>query len=219
MNKIALSLGVLVLALTSQQGFARNCTYVEGEDRWTIKTSVPNGAFGGGVQEISLESLMDSANPQLSKNQKAAIAERRWSGRLTVSDKAGDDVALREGDMISVEGFLYHAGCHKDGDYHLEIGTIDSKGSPHCWIVESPDPDQAQDAALKEHLVQVRQTLDTIPNIFTGQTNVPVKVTGQLFLDSFHIGRGDPGGGRGTRKCATNIWEIHPVTAIEVRSQ
>jgi hypothetical protein len=31
-------------------------------------------------------------------------------------------------------------------------------------------------------------------------------LTGQFFLDAPHKGNGDPGGGRGTNHCATNVW-------------
>ena len=221
MKKSEFLVALVVLVLASQQSLAAHvCNFAEGEDRWSIKTSVPNGALDQTVQEIDLESLIDSTNPTLSKQQKTAIANRRWSGRLAASDKSGNHISLKEGDMISVEGFLYRARCQKDGDYHLEIGTTDKKGSP-CLIVEAPDPDQVADSALKARVTDVRSMLDSLdPGIFTGSSKtiaVAVKVTGQFFLDAHHIGSGDPGGGRGTKHCATNVWEIHSVTAIEAQ--
>ena len=220
MKKITLWIALIALALVNQPSLARDCGFQNGEDRWVIKTTVPNGALDQRVQEINLESLIDSTNPTLSKQQKNAIADRRWSGRLAVSDKAGDHASLKEGDMISVEGFLYRARCQKDGDYHLEIGTVNKKGSP-CLIVEAPDPNEVNDDALKARVTKVRDTLDSLdPGILTGAANaklVAVKITGQFFVDAHHIGGGDPGGGRGTKHCATNVLEIHPVTGIEVQ--
>src|SRR6266496_3745427 len=59
---------ILVLGLTLNSAvWARDCNFQEGEDRWSIKTSVPRGAFTKGVQEVDLESLIDSPNPTLSK--------------------------------------------------------------------------------------------------------------------------------------------------------
>src|ERR1700682_5543230 len=99
---------ILVLGLTlSSAAWTRNCNFEKGEDRWSIKTSVPQGALNKDVQEVDLQSLIDSPNPTLSPKQKTAIAKRRWAGRLAASDKDGDLVSLKEGEMISVEGFLY----------------------------------------------------------------------------------------------------------------
>jgi len=124
--------------------------------------------------------------------------------------------------MISVEGFLYRARCQKDGDYHLEIG-VRSTSRTQCLIVEAPDPDEIEDEALKARVAKVRETLDTLdPGLFSGAadtTSVPVKITGQFFLDAYHIGGTDPSGHRGTGHCAANVWEIHPLTAIENRSR
>jgi hypothetical protein len=200
--------------------FARDCNFVKGEERWGIKTSVVAGALDRDPTPISLESLMDAANPPLTQQQKRAIAKRLWAGHVTLEKTEGGSVVSREGNTIVVDGFLYRARCQKDGDYHLEIGTLNNKKNSPCLIVEAPDPDQAQDSALKARLKNVRQALNTLPSgIFTGSAAtkpVHVKITGQLFLDAPHIRESDPSGGRGTKHCATNIWEIHPVTALEV---
>jgi hypothetical protein len=216
MKKLACLITLLVPLLVNQQSLAHDCNFSEGEDRWSIKTSVTDGALDQAVQEVDLSSLIDSTNPTLSKQQKTAIANRRWSGRLSASDKGGNHISLKEGDMISVEGFLYRARCQKDGDYHLEIGTANNDRT-QCLIVEAPDPGQVADSSLKDRVSAVRGVLDSFnPGIFTGKAKaVAVKVTGQFFLDAHHIGAGDPGGGRGTNHCATNVWEIHPVIAIE----
>jgi hypothetical protein len=38
-------LALLIFVSVSQFAIARGCTFNEGEDRWGIKTSVPNGVF------------------------------------------------------------------------------------------------------------------------------------------------------------------------------
>jgi hypothetical protein len=212
---------ILFLCLTFASGvWARDCGFEKGEDRWSIKTSVPQGALTKDPQEVDLESLIDSPNPTLSPKQKTALAKRRWAGRIAASDKDGDLVSLKEGAMISVEGFLYRARCQKDGDFHLEIGVTNRKTS-HCLIVELPDPDEITDDDLRDRIVQARQTLDSMDKgIFTGKSPaVPVKITGQFFVDAHHITASNPGGNLGTKHCATNVLEIHPVTDIEVQSQ
>ena len=120
--------------------------------------------------------------------------------------------------MIRVTGFLYRVRCQKDGDYHLEIGSEAVRGSP-CLIVEVPDPNQVSNPKLKDDVIRVREAVEQLdPSIFTGHPHidpVPVSITGQLFLDAPHLTHaGVGGGGRGTGHCATNVWEIHPITAL-----
>lgn len=205
------------LFFSVQTTLARTCGFVKGEERWGIKTSVVTGAFDHDATKITLESLMDATNPPLTTPQKTAIEKRLWAGHVTLQKSAGGSMISREGDMISVEAFLYRARCQKDGDYHLEIGTENKKGSP-CLIVEAPDPGQVKDNKLKGLVTEVRQTLDKLPaGIFTGKAApVRVVISGQLFLDAPHIEEHDASGGRGTKHCATNIWEIHPVTNLQV---
>jgi hypothetical protein len=221
MRKLALFAVASLLTLGTHEALARVCNFVKGEDRWEVKTSVPDGALNQTPREISLEAFMDTQNPPLTAKQKQALADRRWAGRVIIADKDDNNMTLREGSMISVEGFLYRARCQKDGDFHLEIGTVNRKGAAHCLIVEVPDPGQVKNNAdLKARVTEVREKLDQLPSgIFTGKGNfrpVDVKITGQLFLDAHHIQRNDPGGRRGTRHCATNAWEIHPVTGLEL---
>ena len=83
MEKLVFWTTLMVLALVSQPSLAHDCGFIEGEDLWVIKTSVPSGGLDQSVQAVDLESLIDSTNPTLSKKQKAAIADRRWSGRLS----------------------------------------------------------------------------------------------------------------------------------------
>jgi hypothetical protein len=213
------TLATLALFFSGQAVLARDCSFVKGEERWGIKTSVVAGALDRDATAISLISLMDTTNPPLTTQQKKAIEKRLWAGHVTLEPSDGGNVVKREGDIISVEGFLYRARCQKDGDYHLEIGTHNSKDGP-CLIVEVPDPDQIDDNSLKARVSAVRRALDKLPTgIFTGSASakpVHVKITGQLFLDAPHIRKNDASGGRGTRHCATNIWEIHPVTDLQV---
>jgi len=221
MRRLAFFVALTAYTIIAQPSFARDCTTDSAEDRWGIKTSVPDGVLDLTPKKISLQSLMDVANPAISKAQKAALKDRRWAGRVQLSDSDGNGVSLKEGDMITAEGFLYRIGCKTDGDFHLEVGTADNPRAPHCWIVEVPDPNEIKgNKDLKSNIVEVRKVLDGLPNgIFSSKANAPpvrVTITGQLFLDAHHLGGKDPSGRRGRGFCATNIWEIHPVTGLTV---
>jgi len=69
MSKYAFFCIALLVFASSNQGFAHDCNFQEGEARWTIKTSVHDGALNKEAQEINLESLIDSINPTLSPRQ------------------------------------------------------------------------------------------------------------------------------------------------------
>lgn len=216
-NLVAASVIIAGLFILPGAAFAEEtCTFENGEARWSIKTSVPDGALDGAAVQVELSDLIQLQNPRLSKKQKEALQDVRWSEPIKIG--AGDS-PFHEGDIISVTGFLYRVRCQKDGDFHLEIGTASDREQADCLIVEVPDPEQVGDTGLKAHVEAVRQNLKQVPaSIFHSRPTdapVPVQITGQLFLDATHIGNGAPGGGRGTNGCATNVWEIHPITDVQ----
>src|ERR1051325_4833354 len=193
-NRALPGIGILVafLAVSAPLAEARDCQYEKGEARWDIKNSVPS----------------------------AARETVRGDGTAQAKNVAGRDVTLREGDVVTVDAYLYRARCQQDGDYHLEIGSQLSRGSS-CLIAEVPDPDEIKDAALRALVAQARTTSEGLDaSVFASHPTKPplsVRITGQLFLDAPHLRSGDPGGGRGTllesgRHCASNLWEIHPIT-------
>lgn len=220
MNRIVPAVLMLVgLAVANLPSRAEEtCTFAEGEARWPIKTSVPAGALDTSPNPVDLDALIGLKNPPLTKNQTATLQNKRWSGAIRISSGTG---TFHEGDIITVTGFLYRVRCQRDGDFHLEIGISNDRENVACLIVEIPDPKQIQDPKLKAQIDTVRQHLQRVPASIFGShpTDPPVRVqiTGQLFLDATHIGHGAPGGGRGTNGCATNVWELHPVTALVVQ--
>lgn len=201
---------------------ARECQYEKGEARWSIKTSVPAG--GAQATKVDLDSLIGLDNPDLSAEERSQIDDTRWSGDIKVRSSAGQDAVLHEGDLVTVSGYLYRARCQKDGDYHMEIGSDSARKNASCLIVEVPDPGQVQDPKLHDAVSAARAALESQDaSVFASHaTKAPpeVEVTGQLFLDETHAHTSDPGGGRGTllasgKHCATNLWEIHPVSNIQ----
>ncbi len=217
MRHIALAaLAFLLAGAASAQ--ARDCQYESGEARWSIKTSIPNQPQD--PVAVDLASLIALDNADLDGTN---IENSRWQGPAVAQDSDGHDVTLHEGDLITVTGFLYRARCQKDGDYHMEIGAKARRSNARCLIVEVPDPDQIEAVGLKRQVSKARDVLESEDaSVFASHaTEEPLKitVTGQLFLDETHTRKGDPGGGRGTllssgKHCASNLWELHPVTVI-----
>jgi hypothetical protein len=206
--------------LIARPAAARECQYENGEARWPIKTSVPQDAAQG--QVIDLASLLALKNTALTKVQIAVIEKQRWDRSVTVKDSSGSDVTVKEGDIITVDAYVYRARCQKDGDYHIEIGAGKARSSK-CLIVELPDPDEIKDATLEDMVASARNKLESLDSsVFASHATKPpikVQITGQLFYDAPHYRANDPSGGRGTvlnsgRNCASNLWELHPVIVI-----
>src|SRR6266513_3130952 len=81
---------------------ARDCQFENGEERWSIKTSVPSVGTAANGREVSLASLISLNNPTLTKPQISDLAKSRWSGTVTAKDIKGRNLTLREGDIIIV---------------------------------------------------------------------------------------------------------------------
>jgi len=194
----------------AHSGVANSCPFQSGVSRWSIKTSMPNPASA--ATDVDLASLMlSSNNPPLSKQDKSAIEHQRYGGDLRVAATNGNGVTIHEGDKIRVLGYLQNIGCDPDGDYHIDIAT--SESSAQCMIVEVSDPSQIQDPGLLNLVQPARDIAEGYRS--TGELpRTPMAIEGQLFLDAFHYSTKQPGGGRGKGYCATNVWEIHPITLI-----
>lgn len=209
--------------LLSSVALARNCQYEKGEERWEVKTSVPSIDALSTPHTVDLASLIALKNPPMTKQEKKAIEDKLWDGSATVKDASGNDLTLREGDIITVTGYVYRARCQRDGDFHVEIGAGKTRSSK-CIIVEVPDPGQIKDTKLRALVSGARDALAQMdPSVYRSKPKkMPIKATftGQLFLDAPHYRKNDPSGGRGSllfsgRHCAANLWEIHPVVRIE----
>jgi hypothetical protein len=106
----------------------------------------------------------------------------------------------------------------------MEIGVAQVRRNAACLIVEVPDPGQIADPTLRAGAQAARDTLRGMDaSVFTPHATKPpiqVTVTGQFFLDETHARTSNPGGGRGAKldsggHCASNLWELHPVFAIQ----
>lgn len=209
-------LGILwfgLLMTSSGSCLAQNCNFISGEQRWSIKTSIPASAELTNATTVDVQALIDLPNPQLTKPQRQALQDKRLDNALQIAGHP-----FHEGDIVSVEGYFYRTHCEHDGDYHVEIGSTPGRTGQGCLIVEIPDPAQVADAGLQEAVTAARSTVDSESHGW--QTHHQrVQVVGQLFLDESHAEAASGGGGRGTAHCARHLWEIHPVTSIAAVSE
>ena len=224
----------LVLILLFLQSFIFSQTNEElepGVDRWKIKVSAENFVSNEEAKPVSLKRLLN-----------LPLLEKKFStddfDEVLIPKKVG---VLKEGDIISTKGWLHlvalekASGTHKDGDYHIQI-TRNRKWSDSCFIVEIPYEEFAENDDLKSLYEESRKFIrekllhDENKQPSTGgnvmQSEVYVKVTGQLFYDAIHatqMGNPNPAkrkyrGKKGIGPSAMHsytAWEIHPVTKIE----
>jgi hypothetical protein len=190
--------------------YAQQTGYEPGVDRWSIKTSV----IWGPAKKAALEKLMTLGSP-ISKYTEAKYGSARIKTPVN---------GLKEGDMITVKGWLQLIAVerdnekHRDGDYHIQLRTASEWGDT-CFIVEVPLPDFVQDKALHDSLVKVRQFIKhsllkekdpgTGGNVIKGAY---VYVTGQLFFDAPHMKDLGKRGKKGMK--SYTAWEIHPVVSM-----
>jgi hypothetical protein len=192
---------------------AASCAaYAQGTERWSIKTSVPDGTNFSKATEAALLDLLALPNaPEVTHND-----PRYQSARIPA--KAGDQ--FPEGKLITTTGWLHLVAGETDGDYHIQISGSAATGD-QCLIVEVPNPDPkfAPSADLEPKFAAVRDLIKTKmlagkdPSVSGSvmQHPVYVTVTGILFYDDSHVG--DAARGKKGMKAAT-LWELHPVTAI-----
>ncbi len=185
-----------------------------GKERWAVKTSV---VTTGKHRRLSYEKFLALPQPEIPSG------FDRDHERI-----AGTAGTPSEGDIVTIRGWLqlvaFESGADGDEDYHIQISASQEDGS-NCIIVEAPNPDYVEDAALKQESSDIRLWVRTQllhdpqkqPSANGNKMIHPVYVvaTGQLFFDATHKQSGDPGGGRGKRGMnAGTVWELHPLTKL-----
>jgi hypothetical protein len=192
---------------------AASCAaYAQGTERWSVKTSVPDGTNFSKAAPAALADLLALPNaPGVTHND-----NRYQSARIPA--QAGDQ--FPEGKLITTTGWLHLVAGETDGDYHIQISGSATSGD-QCLIVEVPNPDPkfTGSADLQPKLAAVRDLIKTKmlagkdPSVSGSVMQHPVYVTvsGILFYDDSHVGD-QPRGKKGMK--AATLWELHPVTAI-----
>ena len=192
-------------------------------DRWVIKTSVSSNS--------TLANTVTAQVNDLAKLQDlpTSVGNAKQFPASFISQTAAN--GMHEGQMVQTDCYIHLVAFEvdDDSDYHIQVNQNPTNNvtdlSP-CLIVEVPHPLATSDPELSQEFADARKLLrdncfgGAIP---TGTVSTPlhVRITGQLFYDLSHAGSSDPGGGRGktvngTRMKATTIWELHPVTNIEI---
>jgi hypothetical protein len=189
----------------------------QGVERWSVKTSVPDGTNFSKATQATLTDLLALPDaPGVTHNDK-----RYDSARIPA--QAGDK--FPEGQLVTTTGWLHLVAGETDGDYHIQISASATTGD-HCLIVEVPNPDPkfTPSADLEPKFAAVRDLIKTKmlagkdPSVSGSvmQHPVYVTVTGILFFDDAHVGD-QPRGKKGMK--AATLWELHPVTAIAFAAQ
>jgi len=184
-----------------------------GVERWPIKVTAHH--LNETPTDIPFDSIVALPDPDGVKKDDA-----RYQDSFIPSFQ--NSFHLREGDIVRVSGWLHLVAFETDGDYHIQISNSESSGD-HCLIVEVPYPSYVKSAKkLKKLCATVRASIkkDILKNKEPSTSGtvlkkaVHVTVTGQLFYDDAHVGT-PPRGKKGMK--AATLWELHPVTAIEVK--
>jgi len=185
-----------------------------GVERWPIKISAHK--LHSTVRDVSFADLTTLPDPPgVTHN------DPRYQDAFIPSFQNSKN--LEEGDIVRVSGWLHLVAFETDGDYHIQISNSETSGD-QCLIVEVPYPTYVKSAPnLKKLFTTVRAFVKK--NILGNKEPAPagtvekkavyVTVTGQLFYDDSHVG--DPPRGKKGMHAAT-LWEVHPVTSLEVAS-
>ena len=197
---------IVVLALVSVAAWG------QGVERWSIKTSVPEGVNLTKATKAALSDLLALSNaPGVTKNDK-----RYQDARIPA--QSGDK--FPEGKVFTTTGWLHLVAAESDGDYHIQVSDSATDGD-HCLIVEVPNPDpkytsstglQPKFAAVRD-LIKSKMLAGKEPSAGGSVMQHPpyVTITGILFYDDSHVG--DQPRGKKKMKAAT-LWELHPVTGM-----
>ncbi len=202
---------VLLVITAGTLGFGAQ--FEPGKARWKIKTSVPEGANVEGGRKVSYEDLVKlEDSPGVKRN------DKRYREELIPVFE--NSLKVKEGDILTTQGWFHLVAAESDGDYHIQIsGAQDSQAS--CLIVEVPMPESefVSSEALRSVSKKVRDFIkekllkgkEPSKNGSVMVNPVYVEIAGQLFYDDAHVGD-KPRGKKGCK--AATLWELHPVTAI-----
>lgn len=155
------------------------------------------------MTRVMKESLDDSASVLVRHpNVNDVISASLGDGPIAQAVPIGGQ-AFHEGEIVRVTATVLDIQCEADGDHHFALG--DRRGDPKngCIIVEIPNPATIHDADLRKRVQDANAKARTV------QTSAQVTVEGQLFYDAHHAPNS-----RGIQKCATTLWEVHPITAV-----
>lgn len=202
-----------------------------GSSRWPIKVSVPDGADLDHPIEVPLANLLSLDPPESVKHRDGGEGGVLEDRRIEAPVHVASGAILHEGDIIATSGYVTVVAGETDGDFHIQIAERpwddDAYEQTPCLIVEAPGDEERFGATndLRKRFAAVRAFVQSnfLDGAYPGAHGVAIKrparirVAGQLFADVWHLKKDGSIELRGKRgQTSTTIWEIHPVTAIEL---
>lgn len=180
-----------------------------GETRVSVKSGLAAGVDPMRSRTVAFSDLVAMPEPPgVTQN------DRRYEkARIPAFPNA---LGLKEGDVVTVTGYLHSVTLMGDGDYNLRISA--SKDSADSFIVsEIPDDDDVSNGHLRGMVEAARDFIKK--QILQGHdperapgTKLPdapaIMLTGQLFFSDRNVGQPIVADAQGLRR-ATN-WQIHP---------
>lgn len=201
---LALALGFLAVNSVTQQ---KEASHTHPACAASMDVCATQGCGGGDPKLNELKNRTDAADSPETRTIKQIVALRQPTQWTTGQDRSS--LKPTEGTPVVVEAFLVHAknaevescNCYIKGKANndIHINLTQSKGQT---------TDQSVVAEITPRVHPDGWTMTKLTALY-GQ-DAYVRVTGFLLFDSEHV-RGN-GGPRAT------LWEVHPITKIEVCS-
>jgi len=145
MRTIALSILTAAAALLAR---------AQGVERWSVKTSVPDGTNFSKAAKAPLADLLALKDVDgVTHNDKRYKTER-------IPAKADDKYP--EGKLVSTTGWLHLVASETDGDYHIQISDPQTSGD-NCLVIEVPNEGEkfTKSAELQPMFQAVRDLIKT----------------------------------------------------------
>lgn len=208
--------GVMVAACAFIAFSAQGCkkSGEASEAREAIKTSFPKDVDPMSPRALKFAEIVAMPAPaDVTKND-----PRYEKARIPAF---ANPLGLKEGDVVSVRGYLHRAAYMGDGDYNLRLNDSPSSADGYM-VIEIPDYDDVDDKHVRGMIQMARgmvkaQLLSGSEPSKQGSTlqNAPyVEISGQLYFNDRSVGDPPRTDAQGTHR-ATN-WEIHPGISVEV---
>ena len=179
-----------------------------GTARKAAKITISSGPLKSYIDLKNLMAALIADDTMVNRTPK--IKTTATSGRVKEEDK-----------NVKVRAFLYAASREDDNDFHLIIGRAPTK-SPEMYMtmeVSGLPPDNSPALAT---LTTARKAYKAFfGNNLPGFTYdfydppIPVTIAGSLFFDVGHA-TGTRPGPQSLKSRMPTVWEVHPVTSIEL---
>ena len=179
------------------------------ETRISVKTGLPPGADPNQARSLTFAEFGSIPEPPgVAKNDPRYDKQR--------IPAFPNPLNVKEGDVVSVRGYLQIVTLMGDGDYNLHF-TAAPDSPDNYAVVEIPDDDDVSDRKLRPLIESARDALKSRALSNKDPARPPgtkmaaplyAEITGQLFFSDTHVGDAPAPDRQGLHR-ATN-WQIHP---------